>query len=201
MPLIILSHWTYTNLINSINIGSDTKNPMSRNIILSFDEWTEIRKELGIKRVRCKYTNELEDEHWNFKIYPYPLKEWKKRMRTYKKGGWADKYCFDRTGVHRETLNKLKSQHLINTLCKQEWRCQDLGNSLLFEIEREHQFFNFLGWIFNARLKEELDIRTSREKLIQIWEAMSKEINNSDKHCWFHRDLDRLADKVIMSIC
>ena len=201
MPLIILSHWTYTNLINSINIGLDTKNPMSRNIVLSFDEWTEIRKELGIKRVRCKYTNELEDEHWNFKIYPYPLKEWKKRMRTYKKGGWADKYCFDRTGVYRETLNKLKSQHLINRLCQQEWREWDFNNFGIFEIEQEYNFYHFLGWIYNARLKEELDIYTPREKLYRIWEIMSKTIRLKSEKKWFNWDLEKLADEVIMSIC
>ena len=40
---------------------------------------------------------------------------------------------------------------------------------IVFEIEREHQFFNFLGWILNARLKEELDIKTSKERLHKIW--------------------------------
>ena len=75
------------------------------------------------------------------------------------------------------------------------------GEYQINEERREENFVQFIGFILNCDLTNELDIRTSREKLIQIWEAMSKEINNSGKHCWFHRDLDRLADKVIMSIC
>tara|TARA_R100000773_G_C4175703_1_gene87552 strand:+ start:130 stop:654 length:525 start_codon:yes stop_codon:yes gene_type:complete len=174
---------------------------MSRNIVLSFDEWTEIRKELGIKKERCTITNELEDEHWNFKIYPYPLKEWKKRIRAYKKKGWVDYYCFERTGVYRETLENLKSQHLINTLCKQEWREWDFNNFGIFEIEEEYNFYHFLGWLYNARLKEELDIYTPREKLYRIWEIMSKTIRLKSEKKWFNWDLEKLADEVIMSIC
>ena len=167
--------------------------PMSRNIFLTHSEWTEIREELGIKRKKCKITNQMEDEFWNFRIPPFRLREWKKEIKK----GWSDGYCFERTGVWTETLENLKSQHLINTLCKQEWRCQDLGNSLLFEIEREHQFFNFLGWIFNARLKEELDIRTSKERLHKIWQMMGKKMRLKDKNMWFQSDLELLANEVM----
>ena len=60
------------------------------------------------------------------------------------------------------------------------------GEYQINEERREENFVQFIGFIFNCDLTNELDIRTS-EKLIQIWEAMSKEINNSDKHCWFHQ--------------
>ena len=85
----------------------------------------------------------------------------------------------------------------IRDRCKQEWRCQDLGNCAIFEIEREHQFFNFLGWIYNARLKEELDIRTSKERLYKIWQMMGKTIKLKNKNMWFQSDLERLANEVI----
>ena len=167
--------------------------PMSRNIFLTFDEYTEIRNELGIKRKKCKITNQMEDEFWNFRIPPFRLREWKKEVKK----GWSDGYCFERTGVWTETLENLKSQHLINTLCKQEWRCHDLNNCAIFEIEREHQFFNFLGWIFNARLKEELDIRTPKERLHKIWQMMGKKMRLKDKNMWFQSDLEYLANEVM----
>ena len=174
---------------------------MSRNIVLSYDEWTEIRKELGIKQERCKHTNELEDEHWNFKVFRVPLKDWRQRVRESKRKGWRDDYyCFERKGVYRETLKNLKSQHLINTLCKQEWREHDFNNYGIFEIEHEYNFYHFLGWLYNARLKEELDIYTSREKLYRIWEIISKTIRLKSEKKWFYWDLEKLADEVIMGI-
>ena len=181
-----------------------------RNISLSLSEWTEIREELGIKRERNKYTKRLEDQYWAFKLHSEELKDFKKTSKEYP----SYKHCFSRSGAY--CAKDLKSQHLINRLYQQEWRSQDLnhygtfepfpqwglpGEYQINEEQREDNFNQFIGFIFNCDLKNELDIRTSREKLIQIWEAMSKEIKNSDKHCWFHRDLDRLADKVIMSIC
>ena len=181
-----------------------------RNISLTLSEWTEIREELGIKRERCKYTKRLEDQYWDFKLYPDEIKEFKKYSKEYP----SYTHSFKRGGTYM--AKHLKSQHLINRLYQQVWRSQDLNDHNIFEPfpqwgfpgeyqlneeHREENFNKFISFIFNCKLKNELDIRTSREKLIQIWEAMSEEIKNSDKHCWFHSDLDRLADKVIMSIC
>ena len=174
---------------------------MSRNIVLSYDEWSEIRKELGIKQNRCEHTNQLEDEYWNFKVYPYPLKEWRQRVRESKRKGWREYgYCFERTGVCTETLEKLKSQHLINRLCQQNWREWDFNNISFLDINHEYNFHYFLGWIYNARLKNKLDIYTSREKLYRIWEIMSKTIRLKSEKKWWPSDLERLADEVIMAI-
>ena len=170
---------------------------MTRNIYLKFDEWTEIRKELGIKRKRCKFSHQMEDEYWNFRLSPYRLSEWKKEIKK----GWDYGYCFERTGVHSDTLKKLKSQHLINRLCQEEWRVHDLYNLPVFELDREYRFHYFLGWIFNARLKEELDIYTSRDKLYRIWEIMSKTIKLKSEKRWFQWNLESLANEVIVSVC
>ena len=179
---------------------------MSRNISLTLSEWTEIREELGIKRKKCKITKRIEDEYWAYKLYPGELSEWKKTAKEYP----SYTHCFRRAGAY--CVKDLKSQHLINRLCQQEYRGGDLnyvqifepfprygepGDYHIHEERREENFLNFIGFLFNCRLKEELDIRTPREKLIQIWEAMSKEIANSEKTCWFHWDLDRLANEVI----
>ena len=176
---------------------TDIKNSMSRNIYLKFDEWTEIRKELGIKRERCKFSNEMEDEYWNFHLFQFPLKEWKKRVKKYSE---ATK-CFERTGVNPRTLEKLKSQHLINRLCQENWREHDLYNMPVFELKYEYAFHYFLGWIFNANLKEELDIYTSRDELYRIWEIMSKTIKLKSETRWFYWNLEELANEVIVSVC
>ena len=169
---------------------------MSRNIYLKFDEWTEIRKELGIKRKRCKFSNQMEDEYWNFHLSPFRLSEWKKEN---KKG--RSYHCFERTGVHSKTLEKVKSQHLINRLCQEEWREHDLYNYPVFELDHKYAFHFFLGWIFNANLKEELDIYTPRDELYRIWEIMSKTIKLKSETKWWQWTLEKLADKVIMSVC
>ena len=176
---------------------TDIQNSMSRNIFLKFDEWTEIRKELGIMRKRCKFSNRMEDEYWNFRLSPYRLSEWKKEIKKGRDYG----YCFERTGVHSETLKKLKSQHLINRLCEEEWREHDLYNFPVFELDHDYAFHFFLGWIFNARLKEELDIYTSRDKLYRIWEIMSKKIKLDSETRWFQWNLESLANEVIVSVC
>ena len=176
---------------------TDIQNSMSRNIFLKFDEWTEIRKELGIKRKRCKFSHQMEDEYWNFRLSPYRLSEWKKEIKK----GWDYGYCFERTGVHSDTLKKLKSQHLINRLCQEEWRVHDLYNLPVFELDHEYHFHSFLGWIYNANLKEELDIYTSRDKLYRIWEIMSKKIKLDSETRWFQWNLESLANEVIVSVC
>ena len=71
----------------------------------------------------------------------------------------------------------------------------------VFELDHEYHFYSFLGWIFNARVKEELDIYTSRDKLYRIWEIMSKTIKLKSEKRWFQWNLEDLADEVIVSVC
>jgi len=170
---------------------------MSRNIWLTFEEWTELRKELGIKRERCKLTNELEDEYWRFKLYNNQIKKWKEDIKRRKeKYGLVDEgWCFERTGVDYDILKKIKSQHLINRLLKEDWRPQDFGHNF-FNLEHEGNFYSFIGWIFNTGLK--LDITTSREKLYRLWQLMSKKIELESEKSWFTWTLEHLAEEILV---
>ena len=166
---------------------------MSRNIWLTFEEWTELRKELGIKRERCKLTNELEDEYWRFHLYNNQIKKWKEDIKRW--GKHSETRCFSRVGIDYDILRKLKSQHLINRLLEQDWRPQDFGYNF-FNLEHEGNFYIFIGWIFNTRL--ELDITTSREKLHRLWQLMSKKIELESEKRWFTWTLQDLAEEILV---
>tara|TARA_B100000508_G_scaffold51240_1_gene39818 strand:- start:230 stop:754 length:525 start_codon:yes stop_codon:yes gene_type:complete len=174
---------------------------MSRNIWLTFEEWTEIRKELGIKRERCKFSNEMKDEYWNFYLPDNQIKKWKEDIKRRKeKYGLDDEgRCFERTGVQSDTLKKIKSQHLINRLCEQDWRPQDFGYNF-FNLKEERNFNLFIGWIFNTQLREKLDITTSREKLHRLWQLMSKKIELESETRWFTWTLEKLANEILVVI-
>ena len=177
---------------------------MSRNVFLTLDEWTQIRQELGIKRKKCKIMNRMQDEYWAYDLSPNQLKDWKKTVKTYPNA----EHCFSRAGVYTGLLDQLKSQHLINRLCQQDYRSQDLMHCDLFntspfsqrdcdEDNRKRNFYNWIGWAFSSI--KDLDIYTSKEELNAIWLEMCKEVRNG-KETWFDWDLRRLFQDVKTSL-
>ena len=92
---------------------------MSRNIFLSIDEWQQIREELKVKKRRCKITRRMEDEYWNFRLFPIEIKEWKSSAKKYPQDTTR---CFPRTGVNPETLDKIKTPRLFNRLLQENYR-------------------------------------------------------------------------------
>ncbi len=146
----------------------------------------------------------MEDEYWAYSLSPNQLKDWKKTVKTYPNA----EHCFSRAGVYTGLLDQLKSQHLINRLCQQDYRSQDLMHCDLFntspfsqrdcdEDNRKRNFYNWIGWAFSSI--KDLDIYTSKEELNAIWLEMCKEVRNGQK-TWFDWDLRRLFQDVKTSL-
>ena len=146
----------------------------------------------------------MEDEYWAYSLSPNQLKDWKKTVKTYPNA----EHCFSRAGVYTGLLDQLKSQHLINRLCQQDYRSQDLMHCDLFntspfsqrdcdEDNRKRNFYNWIGWAFSSI--KDLDIYTSKEELNAIWLEMCKEVRNGKK-TWFDWDLRRLFQDVKTSL-
>jgi len=146
----------------------------------------------------------MQDEYWAYDLSPNQLKDWKKTVKTYPNA----EHCFSRAGVYTGLLDQLKSQHLINRLCQQDYRSQDLMHCDLFntspfsqrdcdEDNRKRNFYNWIGWAFSSI--KDLDIYTSKEELNAIWLEMCKEVRNG-KETWFDWDLRRLFQDVKTSL-
>ena len=146
----------------------------------------------------------MEDEYWAYDLSPNQLRDWKKTVKTYPNA----EHCFSRAGVYTGLLDQLKSQHLINRLCQQDYRSQDLMHCDLFntspfsqrdcdEDNRKRNFYNWIGWAFSSI--KDLDIYTSKEELNAIWLEMCKEVRNGQK-TWFDWDLRRLFQDVKTSL-
>ena len=168
---------------------------MSRNIWITFEDWSQLRKELKIKRSKDNPVQE-QDEFWNFFLYDKEIKQWKKDIKQYP-NLYSEK-CFQRVGLDRETLKKVKTPGIYNRLLKSNWREQDRGtmfpNSYHREEDMDWIINNFVAWAMNN--VRDIDEDTTMEEWKQINSIMDKKMKLTNKErFWFH-ELVELFNEV-----
>tara|TARA_B100001079_G_scaffold9927_1_gene8261 strand:+ start:218 stop:742 length:525 start_codon:yes stop_codon:yes gene_type:complete len=171
---------------------------MSRNIFLSIDEWQQIREELKVKKRRCEITRRMEDEYWNFRLFPIEIKEWKSNAKKYPHNTTR---CFPRTGVNSETLDKIKTPRLFNRLLQENYRSQDLGYRSMFPSSYDGgSVRSFISWATNTTVFDDKDLDRTIEEWERIRIIMGKKMDLSNKTRWYHYDLEDLFEEVVNNV-
>ena len=75
---------------------------MSRNIWLTFEEWSAIKEEVN------------PEKWWSYHLSARELNEWKSDI----KNGYGDQKCFKRAGVNTNILNKITTPYFSIVCCK-----------------------------------------------------------------------------------
>ena len=167
---------------------------MSRNIWITFEDWSQLRKELRIKRETNKW-GEKHDEYWNFFLHDNQIKEWKKDIKKYPR--YSEK-CFQRVGLDREMLKKVKTPGIYNRLLKSNWREGDMGimfpNSYHREEDMDWIINNFVAWAMNN--VRDIDEDTTMEEWKQINSIMNKKMNLTNKERFMYYELVELFKEV-----
>jgi hypothetical protein len=168
---------------------------MSRNIWITFEDWSQLRKELKIKRSKDNPVQE-QDEFWNFFLYDKEIKQWKKDIKQYP-NLYSEK-CFQRVGLDWEMLKKVKTPGIYNRLLKSNWREGDMGimfpNSYHREEDMDWIINNFVAWAMNN--VRDIDEDTTMEEWKQINSIMDKKMKLTNKErFWFH-ELEKLFNEV-----
>ena len=155
---------------------------MRRNIWLTFEEWSAIKKEVNLS-------------------YPYDLsaceiKEWKSDI----KNGYGKQKCFNRAGVHTNMLNEITTPRLYNRLLQENYRDGDLVNNRMFidkdssDDEIESNLNHFISWVTAS--VEGVDMDTTKEQWIEYNKAMKVEMDNLDKTIFFHSEMVKMFNRV-----
>ena len=171
---------------------------MSRNIWITFEDWSQLRKELKIKRSKDNPVQE-QDEFWNFFLYDKEIKQWKKDIKQYP-NLYSEK-CFQRVGLDREMLKKVKTPGIYNRLLKSNWRVQDnmhemfpLQNSYHREEYMDWIIDNFIAWAMNnvRGIDEDLTV----EEWKQINSIMNKKMKLTNRERFMFYELEKLFNEV-----
>ena len=171
---------------------------MSRNIFLSIDEWQQIREELKVKKRRCKFTGRMEDEYWNFILYPLQIKEWKSAAKKYPNNTTK---CFPRTGVSSDTLDKIKTPRLFNRLLQENYRSQDLGYASMFPSDYGGGYVrSFISWATNTSVFDDKDLDRTIEEWEKIRIIMDKKMKLSNKTRWYQNELVDIFEEVVNNV-
>lgn len=161
-------------------IDFSSNKPMSRNIHLTFEEWTAIREEVK------------PEKWWCYELSARELKEWKSDIEK----GYGDERCFERAGVCTNVLNKLTSPYLYNRLLQENYRSGDLMMSDMFidddcsdELDEwnEHCLNCFISWATAS--VDGVDMNTTKEKWTEYNKAMKNVVRNTNKKMIFVREL------------
>ena len=168
---------------------------MSRNIWITFEDWSQLRKELKIKRSKDNPVQE-QDEFWNFFLYDKEIKQWKKDRKQYP--NFYSEKCFQRVGLDRETLKKVKTPGIYNRLLKSNWREHDRGimfpNSYHREEDMDWIIENFVSWAMNN--VRDIDEDTTMEEWKQINSIMNKKMKLANKERFWFDELEKLFNEV-----
>ena len=166
-----------------------------RNIWITFEDWSQLRKELGIKRRKDEWRTS--DEYWNFYLSDNQIKEWKKDIKRYPR--YSEK-CFSRVGLDHEMLKKIKTPGIYNRLLKSEWREGDGVNYPMFpnsyhrEEDMDSIINNFVAWAMNN--VRDIDEDTTMEEWKQINSIMNKKMNLTNKERFWYYELEKLFNEV-----
>ena len=155
-----------------------------RNIWISFEDWMQLRKELGIK-----------DEYWNFYLSDNEIKRWKEDIKRY--SDYSEK-CFERKGLDWEMLKKVKTPGIYNRLLQSFWREGDIAimfpNSYHREEDMDWIINNFVAWAMNN--VRDIDEDTTMEEWKQINSIMNKKMNLTNKERFMYYELVELFKEV-----
>lgn len=155
-----------------------------RNIWITFEDWMQLRKELGIK-----------DEYWNFYLSDNQIKKWKEDVKRY--SFHSDK-CFKRKGLDWEMLKKVKTPGIYNRLLQSFWREGDMDimfpNSYHREEDMNWIINNFIAWAMNN--VRDIDEDTTMEEWKKINSIMNKKMNLTNKERFMYYELVELFKEV-----
>tara|TARA_Y100000996_G_C22171334_1_gene498763 strand:- start:50 stop:550 length:501 start_codon:yes stop_codon:yes gene_type:complete len=157
---------------------------MSRNIWLTFEEWSAIKEEVN------------PEKWWSYHLTAHQLKEWKSDI----KNGYGDQKCFNRAGVNTNILNKITTPRLYNRLLQENYRDGDLCNCQMFINEdssdewNESCLNNFISWVTTS--VEGVDMDTTKEQWIEYNKAMKVEMDSLDKTIFFHSEMIKMFNRV-----
>ena len=153
---------------------------MSRNIYLTFEEWTSIKEEVNPK------------DWWSYQLSARQIKEWKNDIKM----GYGDQWCFKRAGVANDVLNKLTTPYLYNRLLQENYRDGDLALCQMFidddcSDEWNQQCLNdFISWATAS--VQGVDMNTTKEQWIKYNKAMKIAVEKTNKRVIFARDMEML---------
>lgn len=167
---------------------------MSRNIHLTFEEWTAIREEIK------------PEKWWCYELSARELKEWKSDIKK----GYGNQRCFKRAGVANNLLNKLTTPYLYNRLLQENYRSGDLSmcdmfinndcwiggkNSVPDEDEcNQYALNSFISWA--TACVDGVDMNTTKEQWIKYNKAMKIAVENTNKRLIFAREMAMLFRSV-----
>ena len=153
---------------------------MSRNIYLTFEEWTSIKEEVNPK------------DWWCYQLSARQIKEWKNDIKM----GYGDQWCFKRAGVANDVLNKLTTPYLYNRLLQENYRDGDLALCQMFIDEDCSDEWNqsclndFISWATAS--VQDVDMNTTKEQWIKYNKAMKIAVEKTNKRVIFARDMEML---------
>jgi len=157
---------------------------MSRNIWLTFEEWSAIKEEVN------------PEKWWSYHLSARELKEWKSDI----KNGYGDQKCFKRVGVNTNILNKITTPRLYNRLLQENYRDGDLALCQMFIDEDSSDEWNesclndFISWATAS--VEGVDMNTTKEQWTEYNKAMKVELDNSDKTIFFWGEMVKIFKRV-----
>ena len=165
-----------------------------RNIWISFEDWSQLRKELGIKRERDRW-GEMRDEYWHFYLSDLEIKRWKEDVKRYPT---HSHYCFERTGLDWGMLEKVKTPGIYNRLLKSYYREGDrktmFPNSYYREEDMSWIINNFVAWAMNN--VRDIDEDTTMEEWKQINSIMNKKMKLTNKESFWYWEMVELFNEV-----
>ena len=157
---------------------------MSRNIWLTFEEWSAIKEEVN------------PEKWWSYHLSARELNEWKSDI----KNGYGDQKCFKRAGVNTNILNKITTPRLFNRLLQENYRDGDLALCQMFIDEDSSDEWNesclndFISWATAS--VEGVDMNTTKEQWIEYNKAMKVELDSSDKTIFFWGQMVKIFMRV-----
>jgi len=157
---------------------------MSRNIWLTFEEWSAIKEEVN------------PEKWWSYHLSARELKEWKSDI----KNGYGYQKCFKRAGVNTNILNKITTPRLYNRLLQENYRDGDLALCQMFidgdssDEWNESCLNDFISWATAS--VEGVDMNTTKEQWIEYNKAMKVELDSSDKTIFFWGEMVKIFKRV-----
>ena len=157
---------------------------MSRNIWLTFEEWTAIKEQVN------------PEEWWCYELSARELKEWKSDIKR----GYGDQWCFKRAGVPTKVLNKVTTPYLYNRLLQENYRGGDLALCQMFIDEDLSDEWNesclnvFISWATAS--VDGVDMNTTKEQWIAYNKALKIAVENTNKRVIFAREMAMLFRSV-----
>jgi len=149
---------------------------MTRNIYLTFEEWSAIKEEINPK------------DYWTYHLNSKEVATWKRHIKQ----GYGEQKCFSRAGVWKCDLDKITTPYLYNRLLQEDYRQQDMG---MMSITGSEEYINqFISWA--TACVPDVDMNTTKEQWIEISKLMKDAIEKTNKRCIFAREMVEIFQSV-----